>query len=61
MLSLSALGHENDFSRAVIRFWIDTRQVDIEPELAGALESVRIATPKDPMQMAGELQKGRLR
>jgi broad specificity phosphatase PhoE len=32
--SLSALGYENDLSRPVIRFWNDTRQVDIEPEAA---------------------------
>jgi len=32
--SLSALGYENDLSRPVIRFWNDTRHVDIEPEVA---------------------------
>jgi len=32
--SLSALGYENDLSRPVIRFWNDTRHVDIEPEAA---------------------------
>jgi broad specificity phosphatase PhoE len=32
--SLSALGYENDLSRPVIRFWNDTRHVDVEPELA---------------------------
>jgi probable phosphoglycerate mutase len=32
--SLSALGYENDLSRPVIRFWNDTRHVDIAPELA---------------------------
>jgi broad specificity phosphatase PhoE len=32
--SLSALGYENDLSRPVIRFWNDTRHVDIEAELA---------------------------
>jgi broad specificity phosphatase PhoE len=32
--SLSALGYENDLSRPVIRFWNDTRHVDIEPEIA---------------------------
>jgi probable phosphoglycerate mutase len=31
--SLSALGYENDLSRPVIRFWNDTRHVDIEPEV----------------------------
>jgi probable phosphoglycerate mutase len=30
--SLSALGYENDLSRPVIRFWNDTRHVEIEPE-----------------------------
>jgi len=30
--SLSALGYENDLSRPVIRFWNDTRHVDMEPE-----------------------------
>jgi broad specificity phosphatase PhoE len=32
--SLSALGYENDLARPVIRFWNDTRHVDVEPELA---------------------------
>jgi broad specificity phosphatase PhoE len=32
--SLSALGYEHDLSRPVIRFWNDTRHVDIEPEEA---------------------------
>jgi acetate kinase len=32
--SLSALGYENDLSRPVIRFWNDTRHVDIQVELA---------------------------
>ena len=32
--SLSALGYENDLSRPVIRFWNDTRHVDIQAELA---------------------------
>lgn len=32
--SLSALGYENDLSRPVIRFWNDTRHVDIETEAA---------------------------
>src|SRR5215472_7441718 len=32
--SLSALGYENDLSRPVIRFWNDTRHVDMESELA---------------------------
>ena len=32
--SLSALGYENDLSKPVIRFWNDTRHVDIEPEIA---------------------------
>jgi broad specificity phosphatase PhoE len=32
--SLSALGYENDLSRPVIRFWNDTRHVEVEPELA---------------------------
>ena len=32
--SLSALGYENDFSRPVIRFWNDTRHVDVAPEIA---------------------------
>jgi probable phosphoglycerate mutase len=32
--SLSALGYENDLSKPVIRFWNDTRHVDIEPEVA---------------------------
>jgi hypothetical protein len=41
--SLSALGYENDLSRPVIRFWNDTRHVDVEPELA-ARPSVKIAT-----------------
>jgi broad specificity phosphatase PhoE len=31
--SLSALGYENDLSRPVIRFWNDTRHVEIEPAL----------------------------
>ncbi len=30
--SLSALGYENDLSRPVIRFWNDTRHVEIQPE-----------------------------
>jgi probable phosphoglycerate mutase len=30
--SLSALGYENDLSRPVIRFWNDTRHLEIEPE-----------------------------
>lgn len=34
--SLSALGYENDLSRPVIRFWNDTRHVDIEREVAAA-------------------------
>jgi len=32
--SLSAVGYENDLSRPVIRFWNDTRHVEIEPEVA---------------------------
>lgn len=32
--SLNALGYENDLARPVIRFWNDTRHVDIEPEVA---------------------------
>ena len=32
--SLSALGYENDLSKPVIRFWNDTRHVDMEPEVA---------------------------
>jgi broad specificity phosphatase PhoE len=32
--SLSALGYENDLSRPVIRFWNDTRHVDIEHGIA---------------------------
>jgi probable phosphoglycerate mutase len=32
--SLSALGYENELSRPVIRFWNDTRHVDLEPALA---------------------------
>jgi probable phosphoglycerate mutase len=32
--SLSALGYENEISRPVIRFWNDTRHVDMEPSLA---------------------------
>jgi broad specificity phosphatase PhoE len=32
--SLSALGYENDLSRPVIRFWNDTRHVDIQSEVA---------------------------
>ena len=32
--SLGALGYENDLSKPVIRFWNDTRHVDIEPEVA---------------------------
>jgi len=32
--SLSALGYENDPSRPVIRFWNDTRHVEMEPEAA---------------------------
>jgi broad specificity phosphatase PhoE len=32
--SLSALGYEHDLSRPVIRFWNDTRHVDIEFEAA---------------------------
>ncbi|RZU40758.1 histidine phosphatase family protein [Edaphobacter modestus] len=32
--SLSAVGYENNISRPVIRFWNDTRHVDIEPEIA---------------------------
>lgn len=32
--SLSALGYESDLSRPVIRFWNDTRHVDLEPEAA---------------------------
>ena len=32
--SLSALGYENDLSRSVIRFWNDTRHVDVEPAIA---------------------------
>ena len=37
--SLSALGYENDPSRPVIRFWNDTRHVEIQPE------SVTLANP----------------
>jgi broad specificity phosphatase PhoE len=29
-----ALGYENDLSRPFIRFWNDTRHVEIEPEVA---------------------------
>ena len=32
--SLSALGYENDLSRPVIRFWNDTRHVDVRPAVA---------------------------
>jgi probable phosphoglycerate mutase len=32
--SLSALGYENDLSRPVIRFWNDTRHVEVETGLA---------------------------
>jgi probable phosphoglycerate mutase len=32
--SLSALGYENEISRPVIRFWNDTRHVDVEPAVA---------------------------
>lgn len=32
--SLSALGYENDISRPVIRFWNDTRHVDLQPAIA---------------------------
>jgi probable phosphoglycerate mutase len=32
--SLSALGYENDLSRPVIRFWNDTRHVDVSPAVA---------------------------
>jgi probable phosphoglycerate mutase len=32
--SLSALGYETDLSKPVIRFWNDTRHVDMEPEVA---------------------------
>ena len=32
--SLGALGYENDLSKPVIRFWNDTRHVDMEPEVA---------------------------
>lgn len=32
--SLSALGYENDLSRPVIRFWNDTRHVEVEPAVA---------------------------
>lgn len=32
--SLSALGYENDLSRPVIRFWNDTRHVDVEHVMA---------------------------
>jgi probable phosphoglycerate mutase len=32
--SLSALGYENDLSRPVIRFWNDTRHVDLRPAMA---------------------------
>lgn len=32
--SLSALGYENDLSRPVIRFWNDTRHVDVKPAIA---------------------------
>jgi probable phosphoglycerate mutase len=32
--SLSGLGYENDLSRPVIRFWNDTRHVDVEPAVA---------------------------
>jgi len=32
--SLSALGYEHDLSRAVIRFWNDTRHVEPEPAVA---------------------------
>jgi hypothetical protein len=37
--SLSALGYENDLSRPVIRFWNDTRHVDVETELAAHAHS----------------------
>jgi probable phosphoglycerate mutase len=32
--SLSALGYEGDLSRPVIRFWNDTRHVELEPAIA---------------------------
>jgi len=32
--SLSALGYESDLSRPVLRFWNDTRHVDLEPAVA---------------------------
>jgi probable phosphoglycerate mutase len=32
--SLSALGYENDLSPPVIRFWNDTRHVDVEHAMA---------------------------
>jgi broad specificity phosphatase PhoE len=37
--SLSALGYENDLSRPVIRFWNDTRHVDMEAELAAHISA----------------------
>jgi len=37
--SLSALGYENDFSRPVIRFWNDTRHVEVETELVAHAHS----------------------
>ena len=36
---LSVLGYENDLSRPVIRFWKDTRHVDVETELAAHAHS----------------------
>jgi broad specificity phosphatase PhoE len=37
--SLSAVGYENDLSRPVIRFWNDTRHVDMESEVAARATS----------------------
>jgi len=37
--SLSALGYENDLSRPVIRFWNDTRHVEVETELVAHAHS----------------------
>jgi hypothetical protein len=35
----SVLGYENDLSRPVIRFWKETRHVDVETELAAHAHS----------------------
>jgi hypothetical protein len=46
--SLSALGYENDLSRPVIRFWNETRHVDIETEVAAHADPRRSRRERIP-------------